>query len=146
MLKLEIDQPVTAKLLKQQPRPDTGKYPGNIYTLEVDGAVVDFRATDNVHRAIQDKVQEGMAFDLVKRQHRDIPGRTIIWVNVPEETEAPDKYYESPKNGSASSEMLPMIERMLKDVNALSKDLKHIQGYFKLQKPEVPINDDGIPF
>ena len=154
MLKLEIDQPIKVKLLKQHPRPDTGKFPGNIYTLEVNGVVDDFRATDLVHQAIQEKVREGMTFELVKRQHNNIPDRTVIWVNVEEPS---DEYYEkNGKSDNAPSVMLPMIERMLRDLDAMSKDLKYIQGYFTVEKPvekpvdksndKLPFDDDDIPF
>ena len=148
MLKLEIDQPVTVKLINQHPRPAPGTYPGHIYTLELNGQVVDYKATELVHNAIQEKVQEGVTFELVKRTHKDNPSRTVIWVNVEEPS---DEYYEqSGKTDNASSEMLPMIERMLRDVDALSKDLKYIQGYFTVEKPaevqEHLPDDPGIPF
>ena len=148
MLKLQVDQPVQAKLLKQLPEQRDGKYGiENIYTLEINGETVNYSATDNVHNAIQEKVREGMTFELVKRTHKDNPSRTVRWVNVEEPS---DEYYEQ-KTDNASSEMLPMIERMIRDVDALSKDLKYIQGYFTVEKPDVPVdsvsgNDPQIPF
>ncbi len=143
MLKLEIDQPIQAKLLKQHPEQRSGKFgTEQVYTLEVDGEVTEFRATENVHGAIQSKILEGQVFELVKRRHSDNPTHTVIWVNV---LEPGDEYFEQPTPFGESDSILKEIRN----------DIKYIKGWVERQgnpkprqgNPSKPFDDDDdIPF
>lgn len=75
MLKLELSHPVKAKLLKQSPEIKPNRAGGTdiIYTLEVDGAVIEYKATARVHENIQEKVKAGQWFELNKVPHQDNP-------------------------------------------------------------------------